>query len=356
MVDEIHIGILGFAHGHVVTYCGRWRDRPELGVKVVAGWDHDAARAEGNCASFGLVRAESVEALLSQPDIYAVVIGSETSMHAGLVEQAADVGKAIILQKPIALTMEQADRIVEAVTRAGVPFTLAWQMRVDPHNVQAKSLLESGPSTGSGRGEFGRVFQVRRRHCLTTQYMKDFDKTWHVKPEFNRDIFADDAAHPIDFIYWLLGMPASVFAEMGTLLNPAIPNDTAIAVFRYPDGKFAEVSCSFVAVAGENTLEVICENGVIVGNYGDAPSNGVRPPGGIQLKWWLQGSGWTVSDVPEIMGQGERIAGLAGPLAEFLHGKRPAIATAEEGRDVLGLVLACYKSDRQGKRIKIVER
>ena len=347
-MSEIGIGILGFAHGHVGMYCARWRERPEMGVKVVAGWDHDADRAEGNCASFGIERAESVESLLSRPDIGAVVIASETSMHADLVEQAAAAGKAIILQKPIALTMEQADRIVEAVKRAGVAFTMAWQMRADPHNVQAKSLLESG--------DFGRVFQVRRRHCLTTQNMKDFDKTWHVKPEFNRDIFADDAAHPVDFIYWLLGMPSSVFAEMGTLLNPAIPNDNAIAVFRYSDGRFAEVSCSFVAVAGENTLEVICENGVIIGNYGDAPSNGVRPPGAPQLKWWLQGSGWTVSDVPEIMGQGERIAGLAGPLAEFLHGKRPAIATAEEGRDVLGLVLACYGSAEQGKRIKIVER
>ena len=82
---------------------------------------------------------------------------------------------------------------------------------------------------------------VRRRHCLPTQQWKDFDKTWHVQPELNRDIFADDAAHPIDFIYWLLGMPVSVVAELGTLLNPAIPNDNAIAVFRYADGRFAEV-------------------------------------------------------------------------------------------------------------------
>ena len=117
------------------------------------------------------------------------------------------------------------------------------------------------------------------------------------------------------------------------------------------------MSCSFVAVAGENTLEVVCENGVIIGNYGDAPSSGVRPPGAPQLKWYLHGSGWTISDLPEINNQGERIAGLSGPLAEFLHGKRPAIATAEEGRDVLGLVMACYESAEQGKRIEIlVER
>lgn len=343
----IRIGVLGFAHGHVGMYCARWAQQPELGVRVVAGWDHDSSRASSNCSNFGIDCAESVEALLGRGDVDAVVIASETSMHADFVEQAAAAGKAIVLQKPIALTMEQADRIVDAVNGAGVAFTLAWQMRVDPHNVQAKSLLDSG--------EFGRVFMVRRRHCLATQHMKDFDKAWHVKPELNRDIFADDAAHPIDFLYWLLGKPSSVFAEMGTLLNPAIPNDNAIAVFRYPDGTFAEVSCSFVAIAGENTLEIICEHGAIIGNYGDAPSSGIpRPPGGIQLKWYLDRVGnWTVSDLPDVPNQGERIAGLAKPLAEFLGGERRAIATAEEGRDALRLVLACYESNEQGRRVTL---
>lgn len=340
---SVNIGVLGFAHAHVGMYIARWQQEPEMGVRVIAGWDHDSARAKSSCNAWQLECIDSVNALLSRNDLSAVLIGAETAFHADLVESAANAGKAIILQKPIALTMEQANRIVEAVNRTRVPFTLAWQMRVDPHNVEAKSLLDSG--------KFGKVFHVRRRHCLSTQLMKDFDKSWHVKPELNRDIFADDAAHPIDFIYWLLGRPASVMCEMGTLLNPNIPNDNAIAIFRFADGSFAEVSCSFVALAGENTLEIVCENGVIIGNYGDGPSNSVRPPRAPQLKWWLQGEGWTASSLPEIGGQGERIGGLARPLAEFLHGQRPPIATAEEGREVLELVLACYTSHEQGKRI-----
>ncbi|MDO8586228.1 MAG: Gfo/Idh/MocA family oxidoreductase [Armatimonadota bacterium] len=346
-MSDIRLGVLGFAHGHVNMYCQQWLQRPELGARLVAGWDHDSNRAAANCASFKIEQAPSVDALLGRDDVDAVVIASETSMHANMVEAAAAAGKAILLQKPFALTMEQADRIVTAVERSGVPFTMAWQMRVDPHNLRVKSLLETG--------EFGRIFMVRRRHCLPTQLMKDFDKTWHVQPELNRDIFADDAAHPIDFLYWLLGMPVSVFAEMGTLLNPAIPNDNGIAVFRFADGAFGEASCTFVAVAGENTLEVVCEHGVIVGNYGDLPSCSVpRPPGGIQLKWYLDKVGdWTISDIPDIMGQGERISGLAAPLAEYLHGNRPPIATAEEGRDVLRMTLACYESADQGRRVQL---
>ncbi|MGC8861552.1 MAG: Gfo/Idh/MocA family protein [Armatimonadota bacterium] len=349
MSKEIRLGVLGFAHGHVGMYCATWRARPELGAKVVAGWDHNPHRASRACADLGLDSAPSAGSLVEMADVDAVVIGAETAMHADLVELAASAGKAIVLQKPISLTMSEADRIVEAVTRAGVPFTMAWQMRVDPHNLQVKSLL--------GTGKFGRIFMVRRRHCLGTQFMKDFDKSWHVNPKLNRDIFADDAAHPIDFLYWLLGMPVSVTAEMGTLLNPAIPNDNAIAVFRYTDGAFGEVSCTFVAVAGENTLEVVCENGVIIGNYGDGPSSSVpRPPGAIQLKWYLYGDAdWTVSDLPEVKNQAERICGLAGPIVEFLRGERPPIGSAEEGRDVLKLVLACYESAERGARVWLRE-
>jgi len=343
---SIRLGILGFAHGHVGMYCAEWRRTGS--AQLVAGWDHDAARAATAATQYQIELAATAEELLARTDITAVVIASETSLHAELVELAAAAGKAIILQKPIALTMEEADRIVSAVERTGVPFTLAWQMRVDPHNVQLKELLAGG--------EFGRVFMIRRRHGLPSQTWKNFENSWHVQPELNRDLFADDSAHPLDFLYWLRGMPVSVNAELSTMLNPAIINDTGIVILKYADGALGEVSCSFVALAGENVTEVICEHGVIIQNYGDVPSCNVpRPPGsGAQLKWYLQKTGaWTVSDLPEIKSHGERISGLAAPAVEFLEGRRPPIATAREGRDVLRTVLACYDSAAQGKRITL---
>jgi len=344
-MQAVRVGILGFAHGHVSTYCTRWRQH-DLGVRVVAGWDHDEARAIAQCKGIGIERAPTIEALLGRPDVDAVVIGAETSMHTDTVVAAAGAGKAVVLQKPIALTMAEADRIVEALRRSKVPSTMAWQMRVDPHNLQTRELLASG--------RFGRVYIARRRHCLSTHRWPNFAASWHVQTELNRDIFADDASHAVDFLYWLLGMPVSVTAELGTLHDPAVANDNAIAVFRFADGAFGEVSCTFVAPAGENTTEIVCEKGVIIGNYGDAPSSGVpRPPGGIQLKWYLEDEGrWTVSSLQDVKSQGERIAGLAGPLAEFLQGRRPPIGTVEEGRDVLRLILACYESADQGCRVE----
>lgn len=341
----VGVGVLGFAHGHVNAYCATWAKTPAMGVAVVAGWDHDAARAAQATKSYGLAVAGSPAELLARPDVAAVVVAAETSMHADLVEQAAAAGKAIIVQKPLATTIEQADRIVSAVGRAGVPFTLAWQMRVDPQNLAMRDLLRGGT--------LGKLFMFRRRHTLSTHTWPDFANTWHVHPQYNRDIWADDASHPFDLVYWLFGRPVSVTAEIGSLLNPKIPNDNGIAVFRLADGSFAEVCCSFTCLAGENSTEIIAENAVVIQSYGDGPSCGApRPAGAVGLKWLMRNAGeWTVSPIASPAGHGDRIAGLSGPLADFLHGRRPPIATAEEGRDVLRMIDASIESATTGRRV-----
>jgi len=341
------IAILGFAHGHVSLYCDIWRDRPDLGIEVVSAWDHDAKRLADAAEKRSLKACESVPELLSQPGIEAVVIGAETSLHADLVIAAARAGKRIVLQKPMALTLAQADAIVAAVEETGVPFTLAWQMRVDPQNLRMKRLVQEGV--------LGRTLMVRRRHGLNTHLWPDFENSWHVKPELNRGMWADDAAHAVDFIYWLLGWPRSVFAEVDTLLNPKVPDDQGIAVFRCADGAFAEVVSSFTVLAGENTTEIVGEKGCVIQNYGDVPSCNVpRPKDAVGLKWMLRGDKeWTDSGIPSPSAHAERIKGLAEPLAEFLHGRRPPIATAAEGRDVLRLILASYESSATGKRINL---
>src|SRR5437867_242434 len=98
---DIGIGILGFAHGHVGVYATQWKQSLAMGVRLVAGWDHDQQRAAASQQQFQIELADTPGLLLSRKDIDAVVIGAETSMHANLVEQAAATGKMIILQKPL---------------------------------------------------------------------------------------------------------------------------------------------------------------------------------------------------------------------------------------------------------------
>lgn len=339
--------ILGFAHGHVGVYCDQWRAMPDAPIRIAAAWDHDAARAAAAREKYGVALFESPEKLLARADVDVVLIGAETSLHAHLVEKAARAGKRIILQKPLALTLEQANRIVAAVERHRVPFTLAWQMRVDPQNLEMKRMIDANA--------LGRVYMVRRRHGLATHTWPGFENTWHVRPELNRGMWADDASHAIDFLLWLLGEPESVSAEIATLRDPRVPDDHGVAVFRYQDGTFAEVACSFTCLAGENTTEIVAEDAVVIQNYGDGPSCAApHPPGG--LKWMRKGEqDWTVSDIPSPRNHAARIAALAPELLRFLTGERPPIGTAEEGRTSLRMTLACYLSAKLGRRVTISE-
>jgi predicted dehydrogenase len=347
---SFNVGILGFAHSHVNQYCLKWQAHPEYEMKVVAGWDHDAQRLETAKSSYGFEPCETAEALLSRADVQGVVIAAETSLHAELVEKAAAAGKMIVLQKPIALTIPEADRIVAAVNQSGVAFTMAWQMRVDPQNVKLKEIVESG--------EIGKVSMLRRRHGLNILSWPWFTDSWHANPEFNRDIWADDASHAIDYIYWMLGKPESVSAEITTHFDPRLPNNNGMAIFRYADGTLADLTCSFTCAAAENTVEVFAEKGSIIQNYGDGVSCNVpRPADAVGLKWFTnERKDWTYSDIASPASHGERIAGLAEPLADFFHGRRSALATAEDGRIVLRMLLSTYLSSMEGRRVTIDEK
>lgn len=343
----INIGVLGFAHGHIACITQRWKEDPSLDIFVKGGWDHDAERAKTQCETLGCRIFDSAEELLADPDITSVIIGAETSFHAELTEKAAAAGKAIICYKPMALTMEQADRMVAAVKKYNVPFTMGYQMRVDPQNIKIKELIQNG--------EIGKICLFRRRHGLGTQNWPNFDKAWHTDPAYNRDIFADDAAHPVDLMNWIFGMPESVMCEMSTMVNPGIPNDNGVCIFKYPDGKIVELSLSFTCSASEITTEVYGEKGAIQQYFGDGPSTRLPRLEGMEgLMWFKEGdSGWTKAGIPSPKSHGERLYAQAEPFSEFLHGRRGPICTVEEGRNNLRCVLACYLSAQKGCRIQI---
>ena len=339
----VNVGVLGFAHGHVMSYGKNWLEHPELGVKIVAGWDHDADRCAQSCEALQARAYATAEEMLAS-DIQAVVVSCETKYHPDMVELAAAAGKDIICYKPMGLRMKDADRIVEAVNKYGVRFSMGWQMRCDPQNIKMKELIQSG--------ELGKITMYRRRHSLGTHEWGNFDTTWHADPVLNRDIFADDSSHPIDMMHWIFGMPETVSCEMSTMVNPKVPNDTGIALFKFKDGMIADISCQFTTVAAEIGTEVYGDKGSIQQYYDDGPST--KLPHGVEgLKWYRQGDeNWTISDIASPKGHGERIYNQGVQLAKFLNGGEP-VCSAEDGRDSLRCVLACYVSARTGERVSV---
>ena len=347
--DRPGIGILSFAHGHVNAYATQIKTYPD--AALIACWDHDAERGARNAESLGIPFVANLSEILARTDIDCFIVASETNRHADLCVAALEAGKAVLLQKPMATTLADCDRIIRAVEATGNWFSLAFQMRHDPQNIRMKELLEAGA--------IGRVGTIRRRHCIPVLFSKSFVEgasKWHVSREANRGMFFDDAMHAIDWMVWTMrATPISVIAEIDNVLTDVAPDDTGVAIFRFADGTFGEVYNASVTLAGENTTEIYGDRGVIIQNHGDSPSCSIKPPHPIGVKLYQSDNpelGWQDLGLPIPGGHGERIAGVARPFIDALKAGKP-MCTATEGRISVELCLAAYRSAETGQRVSI---
>lgn len=345
-MERTGIGILSHAHGHINTYCGVLQGCDD--VELIATWDEDDTRAARATDQFGLERRDSIADVLADDRIDAVMIGSETNRHADLVEAAAAAGKAILLQKPMATTLVDCDRIIAAVESHGVPFSMAFQMRHDPVNVRMKQLLDEGL--------VGRPAIVRRRHCINVLLNPAFatgGSAWHVDPVANVGMFFDDATHAADWFYWMLGKPVSVMAEIDNIVTDVAPDDNGLAIYRFAGGVMGMLLNSSTTVAAISTTEIYGDEGSILQDYGDAPATSApRPDDAVPLRSIRKGdTEWTQYPLPIPAGQGDRIAAVAQPFIEYVQGKTAAPVTAEEGRVSVEMVLGAYQSAQEGRRV-----
>ncbi|MDQ2732545.1 MAG: Gfo/Idh/MocA family oxidoreductase, partial [Armatimonadota bacterium] len=226
---SIGIGIISFAHGHGGVYLNRMKGFDD--VRLVAAWDDNEQRGRSAAEQYGMTYTPHLEDLLGDRSIDAVIITCETNRHADMVEAAARAGKAVLLQKPMATTLEDCDRIIRVVDETGIYFQMAFQMRFDPLNLKMKELIDSGT--------LGKVGLIRRRHCINFLFNPDLPKSlsaWHIDPVANVGMFFDDAVHAADLLYWLLGKPTTVTAEIDNILTNIAPDDTGVAIYRFPEG------------------------------------------------------------------------------------------------------------------------
>jgi predicted dehydrogenase len=347
-VSKIGIGVLSWAHGHVNAYAAQIRNFED--ARLVACWDDDEGRGRANAEAFGMRYSPHLEDVLGSPEVECVIVASETNKHPDLCVAAMEAGKAVLLQKPMALTLDGCDRIIEAVDRTGVWFSLAFQMRCDPQNIRMKRLVEEGA--------VGRVGIVRRRHCIGVLFSEAFingPTHWHVTREANRGMWMDDATHPCDWLVWMFGRPKSVIAEIDNVLTNVAPDDAGFAVFRYPDGMMAEVHNASITHAGENTTEIYGDRGVIIQNHGDGPSCMLQSPDSIGVKLYQADKpqlGWQDQGIPIPAGHGDRIHGVARPFIDALRAGVP-MCSAREGRISIEMVLASYESAETGRRVEM---
>ena len=343
--ETLGIGILSFAHGHVHAYCSRIGTFAD--ARLVAAWDDDAERGRAGAARHGIEFTPDLDALLARPDVDAVIVTGETNRHADLIEAACAANKHVLCQKPLATTLADCDRIVAAVERSGVHFQMAFQMRCDPLNQKIREWVEGGA--------VGRVGALRRRHCINFLFNPEVATgatAWHIDPIKNVGMFFDDAVHAADFLYWLMGRPASVMAEIDNVLTNVAPDDTGIAIYRWPGGAMGAIFNASVTLAGENTCEIYGDEGVIVQNWDDLVSTPHAPRGAAALKLFRRGTGkWEEFAHPVPATHGERIAAVPRDWLDTLQSGAPPTVSARDGRVSVEMCLAAYESAREGRRV-----
>lgn len=180
-------------------------------ARLVAVADPDLARARAVASELEVEHCYStVEELVVRKDVDAVVIVSPAKFHPHGVKVAATAGKAILCEKPLALTLEEADATVEAVAKARVPFQIGFMRRYDPAYAEAKKRIEAG--------EIGEpvIFKSIGRDAEVSPPVY-FESGW------NGTLFHDSSVHEFDLARWLMNDEvAEVHAYAGARAHPEL--------------------------------------------------------------------------------------------------------------------------------------
>ena len=273
--------------------------------------------------------------MLSAFEDGAVLVCTPTAAHAEPVVAALNAGRDVLCEKPMAMTLAEADSMREAARRNNRILQLCFMSRFAPCWLKVKELLDSGA--------IGKVMTV-----TVTQYWDggtELYSNWRSqKAVSGGGIIADSAAHWIDILRWLMG-------EIGALTAAGIPapdspfpelDDTAFAMFRFQSGALGLLRNSWRHLRPENeaeTVEIYGTSGTILGN--------LRTPwndGGIQTVRLVRHGETREYEFHDPM---QRFANQLETFAKLVRTRDAAAASAEDGRRALELQGALYDAMRK---------
>jgi predicted dehydrogenase len=341
-MDKLRIGIIGSGfmgrtNAETVT---RYLKRAEL--VAIAGGSRAAALAQ----DYGVV-AESVSALIARHDIDAVLISTPHAEHAGQAVEAAEHGKHILLDKPMATSVADCDRILAATRKAGVKIMIMFGQRFRVCNIEARRLIREGAI-----GDVKMVLEL----ILASGGLKSLPP-WQSRPE-NIGPFIGHAVHNIDRIRWLTGKEiTSVSAQMQR--DPSTGNElSTMALLSLTGGAMATVweswgvpapifprSASGAWISGETgCLDLDAYGELRLNQNGAWQVVAVQPP----IDWAGQGMLAPV-----------RMAAYQAQHQEFvdsiLENRTPTV-TGEDGRAAVAVAEAAYRSAAEGRTIQLEDR
>lgn len=322
------IGIFSFAHMHAASYAEALAAHPDAELVGIA--DPDPARGQAMAAQFGTDYYASETALLDR-GLDGAVVTSENVHHRRLVEEAAGAGvKAILCEKPLATTTEDARAMVSACAAAGASLATAFPCRYSPAFKRLRQQVQAGT--------IGDVLAIRG-----TNHGK-MPGGWFVDTSLSGGgAVIDHTVHVADLNRLLLGREAAeVYAEIGHGFYHEAWEDTGFLSIGYEGGVFATLDTSWsrppsFPAWGDVTLQVVGTEGVL--DLDMFAQNLVRyesRSGGSGVVWDHWGSGTD--------------AGLAADFLRLAAGRpAPDLATGEDGLRALAVAEAAYQSAASGE-------
>lgn len=343
------MAILGLGHWYSAYNLARGLTEYPNAELVAASW-HDASQLETFTRTFGIKGYRDYAALLEQEHVDIIHIATPVDEICDVTILCARAGKHLIVGKPMAMTLEQADRMVESVEAAGVccfPFQGIMRLRL----VDLKSRLDTGDI-----GELAIIHQTCR-WSIAEDWYHSGTPGWFVDPDrVPGGAFIDEGIYWIDAFRWLAGGEiVDVDARMANIVHKGLRvEDWGQATFTMSNGTIATLEASWTINAPRTTGPSPKQNSVVrlelVGTRGEIHDQWFRAPGRAVLA--AGASDWVLERQTEEPFTPAAPLPLA-HLIECVENRRQPAATIRDARTSLAAAFAAYQSARERRRVSL---
>jgi len=315
------------------------------GAELAAVCDLDIAKARDLGTKHGVPYFDSIGSMMSsETPIDAVSVLTESGNHASNVLELAPFGLPLLVEKPMALTLDDADAMIRACAENDARLFVVKQNRFNVPIVKVRDALESG--------RFGKMVMgtVRVRWCRPQEYYDQAD--WRGTWALDGGVLTNQASHHIDVLEWMLGEVESVFAMSRTALVDIETEDTAVVVLRFASGALGVIEATTATRPTdlEGSLSLLGENGtVVVGGFALNELQTWRFKDGPDDEEEMA-SKFSVNP-PDVYGFGHRT--YYEHVVDCLQSGRPQLVDGLEGRKSLELISAIYESIETGTEISL---
>lgn len=276
---------------------------------------------------------DRVEDLLADPEVDAVHVATPVYLHRDLVLQAAEHGKHVLCEKPMAMNGAECREMIAACSANGVMLQMGLVLRFHPALRNIREIVRSG--------QLGMILEARTQ---LLKWMPRGGNSWRIKPEMaGGGVIMDIGSHAIDLLCYLLGDVAEVIAFTGNRVFGWAVEDTGSVMLRFRDGAWGKVAVSFGVPHAGSFLEVYGTEGTLL-VYSDTPHvEGwrVRTYVGGEIKEW---------EAPGVVLYKE----LVEHFARAVEGTEEPAAPGNVGLRNVEIMEAAYRS-AQEKRVVSVE-